>query len=151
MAATLIDTNVLVYAYDRSEPEKQRRALEVLDALARSGDGRLSAQVLSEFFVNVTRKIAAPLTVAQARERLQHYVGIWPVIPVTSQVVFEAIRGVQQYQFSFWNAQIWAAARLNQVSTVLSEDFNPGAAIEGVRFVDPFADGFRLPDLGVGE
>jgi predicted nucleic acid-binding protein len=150
MAATLIDTNVLVYAYDRSEPEKQRRALEVLDALARSGDGRLSAQVLSEFFVNVTRKIAAPLTVAQARERLQHYVSIWPLFPVTSQVVLEAIRGVQQYPFSFWDAQIWAAACLNQVSTVLSEDFNPGAVIEGVRFVDPFADDFRLSDLGVG-
>ena len=151
MPAILIDTNVLVYAYDRSEPEKQRRALEVLDALARSGDGRLSAQVLSEFFVNVTRKIAAPLTVAQARERLQHYVSIWPVFPVTAEVVLEAMRGVRAYQFGFWNAQIWAAARLNHISMVLSEDFDSCAAIEGVRFVDPFADGFRLPDLGVGE
>jgi len=150
MTAMLIDTNVLVYAYDRSEPEKQRRAVRVLDDLARTGEGRLCTQVLSEFFVNVTRKIAAPLTDAQARERLQHYVSIWPVIPVTSQVVFEAIRGVREYRFSFWDAQIWAAARLNQVSTVLSEDFNAGAAIEGVRFVDPFADEFRLPDLGVG-
>ena len=91
------------------------------------------------------------LTVAQAKERLQHYVQIWPVVPVTSQVVLEAIRGVQQYRFSFWDAQIWAAARLNQVSTVLSEDFNPDAVIEGVRFVDPFTDNFRLEDLVVGE
>ena len=140
MAATLIDTNVLVYAYDRSEPDKQRRALEVLDGLARAGDGRLSAQVLSEFFVNVTRKIAAPLTIAQAGQRIEHYVQIWPVFPVTSQVVFEAVRGVREYQLSFWDAQIWAAARLNRVSTVLTEDFNPGAVIEGVRFVDPFAN-----------
>jgi predicted nucleic acid-binding protein len=151
MAAMLIDTNVLVCAYDRSEPDKQRRALEVLDALARSGDGRLSAQVLSEFFVNVTRRIAAPLTTAQACERLQHYVQIWPVVPLTSQVVLEAVRGVQQYRFNFWDAQIWAAARLSQISTVLSEDFNPGAVIEGVRFVDPFADDFRLEDLVVGD
>jgi len=144
MNAMLIDANVLIYAYDRLELEKQRRALEVLDELAYTGDGRLSAQMLSEFFVSVTRKIAAPLTVAQARERLQHYVRIWPVFPITSQVVFEAVRGVREYQFSFWDAQIWAAARLNRVSTVLSEDFNPGAVIEGVQFVDPFADGFRL-------
>ena len=138
MAAMLLDTNVLVYAYDRSEPEKQRRALEVLDELAHTGEGRLSAQVLSEFFVNVTRKIAAPLTVAQARERLQHYVKIWPVFPVTSHVVLEAVRGVRAYQFSFWAAQIWAAARLHHIPIVLSEDFNAGAVIEGVHFVNPF-------------
>jgi len=151
MAATLIDTNVLVYAYDRSEPEKQRRAVEVLDKLAHTGDGRLSAQVLSEFFVTTTRKIAMPLTVAQSRGRLQHYVSIWPVFPVTSQVVLEAVRGVRQYQFSFWDAQIWAAACLNHVSMVLTEDLGPGVVIEGVQFVDPFADDFLLQDLEESE
>ena len=148
MTATLIDTNVLVYAYDRSEPKKQRRALEVLDGLVHTGDGRLSAQVLSEFFVNVTRKIAAPLTIALAGQRIEHYVQLWPVFAVSDAVVLEAIRGVRAYQFSFWDAQIWAAARLNHISLVLTEDFNPGAVIEGVRFVDPFADDFQLQDWG---
>ena len=150
MAAILIDTNVLVYAYDCSEPEKQRRALEVLDGLARIGDGRLSAQVLSEFYNTVTLKIATTLTIVQAKQCIEHHVQIWPVFPVTSQVVLEAIRGVREYQFSFWDAQIWAAARLNHVSTVLTEDFNPGAVIEGVRFVDPFAEDFRPKDWGMG-
>jgi predicted nucleic acid-binding protein len=103
--------------------------------------------VLSEFLVNVTRKIATPLTLVQAEARLQHYVKIWPVFPVSSQVVLEAIRGVRYYQLSFWDAQIWAAARLHHVPTVLSEDFNPGAVLEGVRFVDPFAAEFRVQDL----
>jgi len=151
MTATLIDTNVLVYAYDRSEPKKQRCALEVLDGLAHTGDGRLSAQVLSEFFVNVTRNIAAPLTIAQAGQRIEHYVRLWPVLAVSDALVLEAIRGVRAYQFSFWDAQIWAAARLNHISLVLTEDFNPGAVIEGVRFVDPFADDFRLQDRGASE
>jgi len=61
-----VDTNVLVYAYDRSDPEKQRRALQVLDRLAITGAGMISAQVLSEFFVAVTRKIVAPLSVDEA-------------------------------------------------------------------------------------
>lgn len=151
MPATMIDTNVLVYAYDRAAPEKQQRALAVLDDLARSGDGRLSTQVLSEFFVNVTRKIAAPLTIAQAEQRLRHYVRIWPVVPVSSHVVLEAIRGVHEYQFSLCNAQIWAAARLSRVAVVLSEGFDPGAVIEGVRFLDPFAEGFQLRGVEVGE
>jgi predicted nucleic acid-binding protein len=147
MAASLIDTNVLVTAYDGSELEKQRRALAVLDELARTGDGRLSAQVFSEFFVTVTRKIATPLTIAQAEQSLAHYGQIWPVLPVTSQVVFGAVRGVRAYQLSFWDAQIWAAARLHRIPVVLSEDFNPGAVIEGVRFVDPFAGDFELAGL----
>jgi predicted nucleic acid-binding protein len=143
MDAILIDTNVLVYAYDRSEPEKQRRALQVLNGLARAGSGYLSAQVLSEFFVNVTRKIAAPLSVAQAIERIEHYVQLWPVFEVTAQTVLEAVRGTQEHSLSFWDAQIWAAARLNQVGVVFSEDFNPGAVVKGVRFVNPFADDFE--------
>jgi predicted nucleic acid-binding protein len=151
MTATLIDTNVLVYAYDRSEPQKQRRALEVLDGLAHTGDGRLSAQVLSEFFVNVTRKIPAPLTIAQAGQRIEHYVRLWPVFAVSDALVLEAVRGVRAYQFSFWDAQIWAAARLNHISVVLTEDFNPGAVIEGVQFVDPFAHDFKLQDWGASE
>ena len=58
---------------------------------------------------------------------------------------------MKRTQFSLWDAQIWAVARLNHISVVLTEDFNPGAVIEGVRFVDPFADDFRLQDWGVGE
>ena len=151
MINVLIDTNVLVYMYDLSEPKKRQRAVEVLQQVREAEAGALSAQVLSEFFVNVTRKIAAPLTMAQAGQRIEHYVQLWPVFAVSDAVVLEAIRGVRAYQFSFWDAQIWAAARLNHVSLVLTEDFNPGAVIEGVRFVDPFADDFRLQDLGVGE
>jgi predicted nucleic acid-binding protein len=151
MINVLIDTNVLVYMYDLSEPKKRQRAVEVLQQVREAEAGALSAQVLSEFYNTVTRKLEPPLTAAQAEAQLQALAQVWPVFPVTSQVVFEAIRGVRAYQFSFWDAQIWAAARLNHVSVVMTEDFNPGAVIEGVRFVDPFADDFRLQDWGVGE
>jgi len=51
---------------------------------------------------------------------------------------------VRDHQLPYWDAQIWAAARLNQVPIIFSEDFNAGAVLEGVRFVDPFADDFLL-------
>jgi len=140
----LVDTNVLVYAYARSEPEKQRRALEVLDRLAVSGTGVVSTQVLAEFFVAVTRKIAAPLSVAEAYERVQNYLQSWTVLDVTGMVVLEAARGVRDHQFSFWDAQIWATAHLNQIPVIFSEDFSAGQVIEGVRFVNPFAEDFRV-------
>ena len=143
-AKVLVDTNVLVYAYDRSQPEKQRRALETLDYLATSGIGAVSTQVLAEFFIVVTRKIAAPLSVGDAYKRLENYLQSWALVEVSGMIVLEAARGVRDYQLSFWDAQIWAAARLNQMSFVFSEDFSSGAVIEGIRFVNPLAASFQL-------
>jgi len=141
-----VDTNVLVYAYDRSEPEKQARALEVLDRLALTEAGVISTQVLAEFFVAITRKIALPLSVSEACERVRNYLQSWTVVDLTGMIVLEATRGVRDHQFNFWDAQIWATARLNQISLVLSEDFNAGSVIEGVHFANPFAEDFRIEE-----
>ncbi|MBC7226225.1 MAG: PIN domain-containing protein [Thermoflexales bacterium] len=141
-----LDTNVLVYAYDRSEPEKQRQAIRVLDALVVRGRGAISTQVLAEFFVTVTRKIAAPLTVEEGYERVQNHLRSWMVLSLTGPVVLEAIRGVRDHRFHFWDAMIWATARLNQIPVIFSEDFPGGEVVEGVRFVNPFASEFRLED-----
>jgi len=142
----LVDTNVLVYAYDRSEPQKGGVALEVLDALAVRGLGALSTQVLAEFFNAVTHKIPAPLSLEQAYDSLKNYLESWPVFDIGGMVVLEAARGARDHGFNFWDAQIWAVARLNQIGFVFSEDFNPGATIEGVRFVNPFAVDFAIED-----
>ena len=141
-----VDTNVLVYAYDRSEPRKQQQALQVLDRLATIGIGTISTQVLAEFFVAITRKIAAPLSVDEAYERVKNYLQSWIVLNLTGMVVLEAVRGVRDHQFSLWDGQIWAAARLNQIAVAFSEDFTDGAVVEGVRFVDPFGVNFQIED-----
>jgi len=146
IAKYFVDTNVLVYAYDRSEPYKQQRALELIDALVASGVGAISAQVLSEFFVTATRKLTAPLSVTEAHERIEQFLRFWTVLDLTGIIVLEASRGVREYQLNFWDAQIWAAARLNQIPIIFSEDFNSGQVTEGVRFVNPFGEAFRLDE-----
>ncbi len=133
-----VDTNVLVYAYDRSEPRKQVEAIEVLDQLVSSRTGVISAQVLGEFFVVVTRKIAAPLSAEQACERVRNLLQAWMVVDLTGLIVLEATRGAREHRLSYWDALIWATARLNQITTILSEDFSPNTSIEGVRVVNPF-------------
>lgn len=145
-ARILVDTNVLVYAYDLSEPDKQEQAVKVLDTLAESRKGALTAQVLAEFAVAVTRKIANPLTYDRVVVSVENYLQSWKVLDLTGLIVLEAVRGVQQHSFSYWDAQIWAAARLNQIPVVFSEDFVTGSAVEGVAFVNPFAGGFDLTD-----
>jgi predicted nucleic acid-binding protein len=149
MIAILVDTNVLVYAHDRSERSKQRRAIDVLDRITAAANGALSAQVLSEFYNTATRKLSPPLTLEQAEAQIGYFVALWTVFDVTPRVVLEAVRGVRRYSLSFWDAQIWAVACLNQVPVVFSEDFNPGAVIEGVQFVNPFAEDFELETWGL--
>jgi len=140
------DTNVLVYAYDRSEPVKQQRAFQVLERLAVTGLGAVSTQVLSEMFVTLTRKIPAPLQVDEAYDRLRNYTLSWTVLEVTAMIVLEAARGVRDHRFNYWDSLIWATARLNQIALALSEDFGHMTEIEGVRFVNPFASEFRLEE-----
>ncbi|MFN8497219.1 MAG: PIN domain-containing protein [Anaerolineae bacterium] len=144
MAAILIDTNVLVYLYDHATPSRQAHAQRVLEQLQITRAGRLSVQTLAEFFSVTTRKLKPPLTPAQAYEQVSLFSRVWPVFDLTPLIVLEAARGVRDHQLSYYDAQMWATARLNQTPVIFSED-TPGVPIlEGVRFVNPFAPAFRL-------
>ncbi len=148
IAKFFVDSNILIYAYDTCALDKQRADLRTLDRLATSGTGVISTQVLAEFFVTVTneRNFSNALSAVEAGNRIQNYILAWEVVEVTGMIVLEAIRGVRDYQFSFWDAQIWATAKLNQIPIIYSEDFNVGAAIEGVRFVNPLEGSKELND-----
>ena len=144
MAAVLVDTNVLVYAHDRGEHVKQKQAIQVLDRLYATGSGRLSVQCLAEFFSAVTRGPTPKLTIPEAAQQTDQLARAWPVLDLTPMIVVEAVRGVRDHQLAYWDAQIWASARLNQIPVVFSEDFSDGVVFEGVRFVNPFAAEFVL-------
>jgi predicted nucleic acid-binding protein len=144
MTAILIDTNVLVYAHDRGEFEKQKQAINILAHLQQTSSGRLSAQCLAEFFNATTRSKQPKLTPAQASQQIELFTRTWIVFDLTPQVVLEAARGVRDHLFSYYDSQIWATARLNQIPVVFSEDFNVNSVVEGVRFVNPFAPNFKV-------
>jgi predicted nucleic acid-binding protein len=145
----LVDTNVLVAAYDRANPDRQRQALDVLDRLVEAGTGYLSAQVLAEFSVYVTHMLAVPLSVAQAYERVQRFLQVWPVLEATGLVILEAVRGVREHALGYRDAQVWAVARMNQVPVVLSTELDVDRVVEGVCFVDPLAEGFVAEQWGL--
>lgn len=144
MTLILIDTNVLVYYYDPNSPAKQECARSLLDRLNKLGIGRFSAQNLAEFVNTAMRKLDPPLTVSEAYQQVSRLAAAWAVFDLTPQVILEAARGVRDHGLAYYDAQIWAAARLNQVPLVFSEDFQDGQYLEGVRFVNPFADQFVL-------
>lgn len=144
MAPILIDTNLLIYLFDQNEPSRQSRAVEVLDNLELVGIGRLSVQSLAEFFSVSTRKLTPPLSSTEALVQINLFIQVWPVFDLTPLIVLEAARGVRDYQLSYFDAQIWATARLNQIPIIFSEDFNVGTRLEGVQFVNPFAPDFVI-------
>jgi len=144
MPLILMDTNLLVYLYDQKHPERQAQSQRVLEQLELSRNGRLSVQSLAEFFSVATRKLSPNLTAAEALHQIDLFLRLWPVFDLTPMVVLEAGRGVRDHHLSYYDAQIWAAARLNQVPLVFSEDFQDGRVLEGVRFVNPFTPGFVL-------
>jgi predicted nucleic acid-binding protein len=133
----LVDTNILVYAYDRTEYTKQGRSRQILDWLYRKGLGVLSTQVLGEFFSAVTRRLAEKMPAQDGYAIIKDYASSWKVLPMTVEIIRESARGVVEYQFSFYDAQIWATAKLNGIPEVLSEDFSHGRRIEGVEFRNP--------------
>lgn len=132
-----VDTNVLVYAHDRAAGLKHAKAAENVRALWMERRGVLSTQVLQEFFVNVTRKSASPLSAGAAKRVIQNYLA-WQVIVNDGQAILEAIDLQGRFRLSFWDALIVQSAVSAGCATLLSEDLNSGQQYESLRVVNPF-------------
>jgi predicted nucleic acid-binding protein len=135
-ARTFIDTNVLVYAIDAADPTKQGVARHVL-ASQQYGELIFSSQVLSEFYVTVTRKLAEPLAEAEAARALDRF-DQRPVVVVDRSLVKSAARISRSSQISYWDGLIVAAAVRGGCQRLLSEDLNHGQEICSVRIENPF-------------
>jgi len=144
MTEILIDTSILVYVFDLTELGKRAHAVTIVRELQNRSLGCLSIQCLSEFFNATTRGDSPKLTINNALQYVQDYLLAFPTFPLTQSIVLEAARGVRDHSFSFYDAQIWASAFVNDIQMVFSEDFSDGQAVEGVRFVNPFAKTFEL-------
>jgi predicted nucleic acid-binding protein len=147
-ARYVVDTNVLVYALDRRQPEKRQRAREVLRRVGTAGTAALPAQVLSEFGGACLRKLEPRPESEAIRREVERLMLAFPILPLTGPVVLEALRGVREHLLSYYEAQIWAVARLGQVAVILSEDFNAGTVLDGVSFTNPLEPDFDLAILG---
>lgn len=132
-----IDTNILVYANDVSDERKRERARQIIHDVIVEGNGCISTQVLAEFWVTVTRKLAIPLSAELAREQIQLLSSL-KIIPVDHAMVLEALQIQERWQFSYWDAQILAAANRASCAFVYTEDLHDGALIGSVTIKNPF-------------
>jgi len=132
--SAFLDTNVVVYAFDRAVPQKQRVAIRVLE-----GEDRLvvSSQVLLESWSVLTRKLADPLGEDQASEIIDQLCTL-PVVSTDPQLVQQAIRTSVRFKIAIWDALIVEAARAAGCRRILSEDLQAGQDFDGVLIENPF-------------
>jgi len=131
------DTNVLVYLFDADSPDKRKRARALFRDHTSAGDIVLSTQVLQEFYVTVTRKLARPVDASKAFEAVSSFAEL-PIVQIDINLVLAAIHRSRKSQISFWDGLIIQAAIEGHASTLYSEDLQHGQAIDGVRVINPF-------------
>ena len=145
MTAVFVDTNVLIYSEDGRVPEKQAQALAWLRVLWQRRAGRLSNQVLNEFYTNVTRKIKPPMQPGDARAEVRRYQR-WQPWAIDHPTVETAWSVESRFGFSYWDALIVASAQTLGCRYLLSEDMQHGQVVDSVQILNPFLIGPEILD-----
>jgi predicted nucleic acid-binding protein len=136
--AAFVDSNVLVYAVSKDEPEKQSKAREIVARGFTEGCFAISTQVMMEVYVNVTQKAKIGLPPREALEYVRA-LGEWPVIEMTPESVLSALALAQRSKISPWDAAILEAARRAGCKKVLSEDLGDGQVYGEIAVENPFS------------
>jgi predicted nucleic acid-binding protein len=131
-----LDTNVILYADDRSAGAKRLRAIELLRDVVGKGVAVLSTQVLQEYFAVATRKLRVPPEVARSKVDALAQLD---VVLIRPEIIVAAIDLHRLYALSFWDALIVKCASVAGCTRVFSEDMQHGALVDGVVIVNPFA------------
>jgi predicted nucleic acid-binding protein len=131
-----VDTNILIYAHDRSAGEKHNRARQLIERLWASGEGVLSTQVLQELCINLRRKVARPPSVEEVRQLLQDYLS-WEVVLNKPESVLQALAIEVQYKISFWDALVLQAAETAGATILYSEDLSAGRRYGSIQVMNP--------------
>jgi len=134
-----VDTNVLVYVRDARDPERQAAAAEWMGHLWKSRRGRISTQVLNEYYLTVTAKLNPGLTEEQAREDLLAF-STWSPLPLTFELSERAWDIQDRWGYSYWDSLIVAAAQTQGCDLLLTEDLQHGQELGGLKIVSPFLE-----------
>jgi predicted nucleic acid-binding protein len=139
VSRAFFDTNVLLYLFDNSVPAKKARAQEVFYDEVEAGRAVLSTQILQEFYVNATRKLAEPLSAEAAEEQVRDFARL-PLVRTDEVMILAAIERHRSMSFSFWDALVVEAALRAGADRLLTEDLQHGQEIEDLTVENPFLE-----------
>jgi len=136
-AKRFLDTNILVYAFDATDPDRQRVASGIVEAEIRTGTLTVSLQVLQEFFAVVTRKFKTPVPARTARAAVDRFLR-YNVVEPTKPMLSAALDVTASHSISIWDALVLVAAKSADCDVLLTEDLGHGTKVAGVRIENPF-------------
>lgn len=134
-----VDTNILIYAHDRTAGHKHQLAKRLVEQLWTTHQGVLSTQILQEFCINLRRKVTPALKPERVRELLQDYLS-WEIVVNTPESVLQALETELRYKISFWDALVVQAAESCGASILYSEDLARGQRIGTIRIINPLIE-----------
>ena len=134
-----IDTNVFVYTFDASAPEKQQRAYTLIREALSQHSGCTSSQVIQEFINVATRKFAVPLKITDCEQYLNTVLAPLCEVFTSLELYRRALDIVERWQYAFYDALIIAAALQAECDVLCSEDLQDGQRIQGLTIKNPFA------------
>jgi len=132
-----VDTNILVYSRDSTEPKKQRIAKQWLTQLWQQETGRISTQVMNEYYVTVTQKLKPGLPKYQARADLCA-LAVWQPLEISAHLIESAWDVQDQYTYSWWDSLVIASALFLDCQYLLSEDMQHEQSLGSLKIVSPF-------------
>ena len=141
---SFVDTNLLVYTRDPADPLKQQVSRRWIEHLWSEREGRLSFQVLQEYYVTVTMKLTPGLTKEEARDDIAALTA-WNPLPIDSRVINGSWRNQDRHGFSWWDSLIVSAAQILNCTYLLTEDLQHEQSVDGVTIINPFALGSPTP------
>ena len=132
-----VDTNILIYTRDSTEPEKQPKAKQWLNHLWENETGRISAQVMNEYYVTVTQKLKPGLSKEQARSDLRALT-VWHPLDISTALIESTWETQDQYSYSWWDSLIISSALFLDCRYLLSEDMQHQQKIGNLTIINPF-------------
>lgn len=136
----LVDTNILVYSYDASEPEKQKACSSLIKKCwMREASYAIALQNLSEFYVIVTRKIERPLSGEIARKIVKDIIDFsnWQVMGFNDAAVITAIDLSVKYDIHYWDALLCATLKQNGITSIYTENVKDFEKVPWITAVNP--------------
>ncbi|MFV1951142.1 MAG: PIN domain-containing protein [Nitrospinota bacterium] len=140
MTDKLIDTNILVYAYDTSEGDKHEASRDLLVQIWKEGGGVICLQNLMEFFVVMTKKVENPIDVAEARTIVEDFLKSdnWRIIDRDEDTFLNAVNLVSEHEIHLWDAVIAACMKENDLTEIVTENKKDFEKIPDIKVIIPF-------------
>jgi predicted nucleic acid-binding protein len=135
--AVFVDTNVLLYCFDERDAAKRAGAQAWVSHCWQRRCGRISTQVLNEFYSNARRKFTSAISAGDARAEVRRYQQ-WQPWAIDHATVETAWAIESRFDLNYWDALIVASAQQQGCEHLLSEDLQHGQQIDGVQVVNPF-------------